>query len=499
MRAVFKTWGCAGGVAVWLWVQSWAAWATEAAEPAEKGEEHPAAVVVAATNAASMEAAEISSSNKTGSAEKPQPISEPSATNGASKESPKPVLINKTDSAEKPRHISSEIHPTSNIKIEADAGGIPDYEIKMGLARTQRRNGDYEPAEKDYLFVINSRAPDSMKKDAFSELAAMCEGLKQYVKAQRIYSEWMRMFPEDVSMPEVLLRQGLLYREMGANTRALAKFYSVMSSALSSKDDRVVDYYKKLVLRAQTEIAETYYLDGKYLDASEKFKLLLKLESPDLNRGVILFKLIRCLYSMEAWADVIARSETYLNGYPDSADQAEVRFLLASSLKKMGRTSDSLAQVTLLLQNQKKLAMVDPDKWRYWQQRTGNEIGNQLYQEGDFVNALLVYNRLAELDASPSWQLPVLYQIGLVYEQLKQPEKAAEVYGRILGRKADITSGKFSALQTVLDMAKWRQNRLSWQSKAEQVEKDFGAAAPQPETAPAPATTPSPAPETEKK
>jgi tetratricopeptide (TPR) repeat protein len=149
----------------------------------------------------------------------------------------------------------------------------------------------------------------------------------------------------------------------------------------------------------------------------------------------------------------------------------------------MGRTSDSLTQVTLLLQTQKKLALTDPDKWRYWQQRTGNEIGNQLYQEGDFVNALIVYTKLAELDSTPSWQLPVLYQMGLIYEQLKQPEKAVETYGRILARQTEIPPDKLTALQTVIDMAKWRQNRLNWQAKAEQVQNDLGAAAPQPQPA----------------
>jgi len=366
--------------------------------------------------------------------------------------------------------------------LPAEAAGLHDYEIKLSLARDQRRSKDYEMAEVGFLYVINSSAPDDVKQQALSDLAAMCEETRQQVKAQRIYTEWIRMYPQDPSLSEVYLRQGLLYRDMGASTRALAKFYAVMSSAISAPSERA-DYYKRLVLRAQTEIAETFLLDGKYSEAADKFKLLLKLENPDLNRSLILYKLIRCLYSMGEWGDAVSRAEVYLRNYPDSEDQAEVRFLFASSLKKMGRTSDSLTQVTLLLQTQKKLALTDPDKWRYWQQRTGNEIGNQLYQEGDFVNALIVYTKLAELDSTPSWQLPVLYQMGLIYEQLKQPEKAVETYGRILARQTEIPPDKLTALQTVIDMAKWRQNRLNWQAKAEQVQNDLGAAAPQPQPA----------------
>ena len=47
---------------------------------------------------------------------------------------------------------------------------------------------------------------------------------------------------------------------------ALAKFYAVMTGSLKLKFGSL-EYYQRLVLQAQTEIADTYYLQGKYLDA----------------------------------------------------------------------------------------------------------------------------------------------------------------------------------------------------------------------------------------
>lgn len=398
------------------------------------------------------------------------------------KEAVAPVQTNTEQSAADTMRMKSEIPPSANIKSEAEqttSVQMRDYALKLGLARSERRSADFAKAEADYLFIINSNASDNMKKVALSELAASCEESKQFVKAQKVYAQWTRQFPEDPGMLEILLRQGLLYREMGSSGMALTKFYTVMSTALSLKVDQM-DYYKRLVLRAQTEVAETYYLDGKYSDAADKLKLLLKLETTDLNREVVLFKLIRCLYKLETYPEAVAKAQTFLNDFPDSPNQAEARFLLASSLKKIGRTSDSLEQVSLLLQSQQKTAAADPDNWRYWQQRTGNEIANMLYQEGDFVNSLQVYTRLAELDSSPKWQLPVLYQVGLVYEQLKQPEKALGVYERILSHAKDPGIESLSAVKTVIDMAGWRQNRLTWQAKAEKVERDLGTATPEP-------------------
>ena len=79
------------------------------------------------------------------------------------------------------------------------------------------------------------------------------------------------------------MRQGLIYRQMGVNNLAISKFYAVMSTALKLKLENM-DYYKKLVLQAQIEIADTYYQEGKYDEAAEFFSRLLKTGNPDLDQ-----------------------------------------------------------------------------------------------------------------------------------------------------------------------------------------------------------------------
>ncbi len=94
------------------------------------------------------------------------------------------------------------------------------------------------------------------------ELALATQDNGEFVKAQQIYAQFLQHYPDDQSAPEILLRQGLLFRQMGVNTMAISKFYSVMSTALKLKLDNL-DYYKNLVLQAQTEIADTYYIQGQ--------------------------------------------------------------------------------------------------------------------------------------------------------------------------------------------------------------------------------------------
>jgi tetratricopeptide (TPR) repeat protein len=268
-------------------------------------------------------------------------------------------------------------------------------------------------------------------------------------------------------MPEILLRQGLLYREMGAPDLALSKFYAVMTGSLKLKFGNL-DYYQRVVLQAQSEIAETHYLQGKFEEAAEFYSRLLKLPGDGLNKSNIHFKLIRSLHALHRGLEVLVEGKTFIQQYTNSADIPEVRFFLAEAYKKSGQKDAALEQVFRLLESQQNASPENAKNWSYWQQRAGNEIGNQLYQEGDFVSALQIYTKLAALNSTLEWQLPVQYQIGLIYERLQQPGKAGQIYTSIIGRQKELASKADPGLQMVCDMAQWRIDFIKWQTQLEQ-------------------------------
>lgn len=366
---------------------------------------------------------------------------------------------------------SAESLATSNLIStgQPDKAVSPgkDYKAILESAIELKQDKQFKEAEAQFVRVLNSAAPVELHRTACLELALMAQDNKQSIRAQQIFSQFVSRFPDDPGTAEVLLRQGLLYREMGAPVMALSKFYAVMSTALRLKLDRL-DYYQRLVLQAQTEIADTYYLQGKFNEAAEFQQRLLKLDSPLLNRPQVVFKLIRSLSSLARDGEVVAQSDIFISKYPDSPDVAEVRFMMADSLKKLGRTREAMQQVLTLLQSQQAAAAQRPADWVYWQQRTGNEIANQLYKEGDYLSSLEIYRTLSGLNTNAAWQLPAWYQMGLVYERLQQPQKAAETYARILEREKEITGENASAsLSAVLDMARWRKEHIEWQLKTE--------------------------------
>lgn len=346
-----------------------------------------------------------------------------------------------------------------------------DLQTRLEAARKLRIDKEFGRSERALIQLLEGRAPEEIKRPALLELATVMQDQKEFQKAQEIFSEYVRRYPKDPSVPEVLLRQAYLYREMGVPVLALAKFYAVISACLNLQLDQM-DYYQKLVLRAQAEIAETYYLQSRFEEAIDYFNRLLKLEGSGLNRADVIYKLVRCYAGLQKHNDTISKANFYLDKYPDGPDAPETRYLLADALKKSGRNADSLKQIMELLELQHGKSKSDPAQWAYWQQRAGNNIANQLYREGDFLSSLQIYQKLAEMNSSPEWQVPVWYQIGLVYENLKQVEKAIETYNKIIEREKsseDLTP----SLKQIVEMASWRKQHLAWALKASLVNDEL--------------------------
>jgi tetratricopeptide (TPR) repeat protein len=316
--------------------------------------------------------------------------------------------------------------------------------------------------------LINQDPPEEVQRMALRELAQIAVDSQKYSRAQQIYSQYTQRFPQDPSTAEIQLRQGLLFRQMGAYNLAIAKFYAVMSSAITLRDEKLEEY-KNLVLLAQTEVADTYSQQGDYRQAASYYRRVLKLDHPQVNEPRIRHKLVHSLSQTTNLTDVIAEGQLYLDRCPTGLEQPEVRYLMASALQKLGRTQEALLQTFALLTSEQSRA--NPTNWAIWQQRTGNELANQLYQQGDYVSAIQVYDTLARIQETPAWQMPAWYQIGLAYERLGQQPKAIETYDRILDRSKEVKEPSAS-LKLVIDMARWRKDHLGWTASTAQEARD---------------------------
>lgn len=348
---------------------------------------------------------------------------------------------------------------------------------QLESGRKLRATGQWEAARRTLIAILEGDSPAEVQEAALLELALVAEEKKEFSRAQQIYNQFLKHFPDSQSGPEVLLRQGLMYREMGAQTLAIAKFYAVGSTALKLNSGNIATY-RRLVLQAQTEIANTYYLQGNYTEAADFLTRLLKQETVDLHRTKIRHRLVQCQEKLGDDKEVEVEAREFLRLYPDSAEAPEVRFLLANALKRMGRNRDSLQEVSKLLISQESMAKTNRQAWAYWQQRVGNEIANQLYREGDYINALEIYEGLLPLSRRLDWQVPLLYQIGLIYEKLSQPPKAGLAYSNLLAMTAMDATQVTPGVRSVVDMARWRAEQMQWQVQAQRTNAFFEGSAP---------------------
>jgi TolA-binding protein len=363
----------------------------------------------------------------------------------------------------------------SNLVMQADTTNAPDaatpeqlekYRAELEQACSLVTTRQFTLAEQNLLKLLAEKVPDVIRQPALLNLGAAVAAENDLPRAQAIYTQYLERWPTDLRVPEILLRQGGVFRQMGLDNLALTKFYGVMTAALSLKTDQM-DYYRQLVLQAQLEIAETYYQMGRYSDAAEFYSRLLKQPADALNRPLMQFRLVRSLAATAHNEQAVAAAQDFLAHFPDDSEAPETRYYLAQALKAEGQTGEALRQVLAFLQEEKKSAEDHPEVWAYWQQRVGNEIANSLYKEGDYVKALEIYLSLTKLDAAPAWQLPVKYQVGITYEHLLQPEKAVATYNEIVAAESAVGTNATPDLQAVFEMARWRAGFIRWQDKAE--------------------------------
>jgi tetratricopeptide (TPR) repeat protein len=392
---------------------------------------------------------------------------------------PPPAITNSITASNSPPAVAAAPTPALILNdtndmiaagLPAESDNIRQLRATLEDARHLRLMRQPTTAEPILVDLLNSSSPEVIQQSALLELALVAQDENNLVRAEQIYAQFVARWSNDKRAPEIFLHQGQLFRQMGLNSLAFAKFYSVMTAALSVKNDQL-DYYQKLVLDAQMEIAETHYQSGHYTEAADFFSRLLKQNNPAINHAEIQFRLIRSLQASGNQTETAAQSIDFLNRFPNSPNQPEVRFCLALALKELGRNSESLQQVLALLKEEKVQSKDHPEVWAYWQQRTGNEIANQLYREGDYPKALDIYLSLEQLDRTAAWQLPLRYQIGMTYERLLQPQLAMQSYSNIVSRQTDLGTNASPGLKAMVDMANWRIGFIKWQSKADNVNK----------------------------
>lgn len=337
------------------------------------------------------------------------------------------------------------------------------------LARQAAEQNKWPLTEHFLERMVDLPATDEEKKEALIEIAKTYELHENFPKAIAMYERISTLFSVAQDQPVRLLELGRLYRKLGANELAIARFYNVLNSSLTLSNRRL-ESSRAVALQAQAEIADTHFLLGDYPQARRYYELLSRLDLPQNERARVAFRFAHTLYLLGEVALAGAATQQFLEDYPDDPSAPECRYLLAMSLRALKKPAEAYQQILALVKEQDARKSKAPDKWLYWQKKAGNEFANDLYQRGEHLNALTIYQSLATLSDSPDWQWPVVYQMGLCFEKLRVDRRAAEAYKYIIdeSKKPERKLAELpDSVRGLVEMAQWRGEQLLWKTGTE--------------------------------
>ena len=400
-------------------------------------------------------------------------------------------------------------------------------DILLSLIAMHERNQAWVDTAKSYERFLEEFASDDLYPFESHEDAPGIPDLKSGLGSVEKWLEGRKRGAPTIT--ETHIRLGKVYRALGAHRMALNKFYDAINATLTlpqneafelaerKKGKQIEDRMDAESNQAMFEIAETFMDSEDYDNAIKFFDRLWRLEQlQDSDRSIVRFKQglahyrrasenmrkeermnrlppeqredLEIKFDQTPRADFAKVKETlrgYGTLYPQSPYVPEAHYLLALTYEQLNQDEESVNELIKLLKEsdfnpemvmsmENSRSMRDRDYiklnqlkriWNFWKKKTGNYLANKFFEDNEYYNAYRIYTALQDIDSSPSWQVPVLYQIGLCEEKLGNYVQATETYTSIedyVNSEQEAREGmaKNKYLNFVFGMAKWRKEQL---------------------------------------
>jgi tetratricopeptide (TPR) repeat protein len=400
-------------------------------------------------------------------------------------------------------------------------------DILLSLIGMHERNQAWVDAAKSYERYLEEFAADDSYPFEDHEDAPGIPDLKAQLGSVDKWLEGRKRGAPTI--PETHIRTGKIYRELGAHRMAFNKFYDAINATLTLPENPAFELADRKKggnfesrmdaesNQAMFEIAETFMDSEDYDNAIKFFDRLLRLEQMiDSDRSVVRFKKGLAHYRRASenlkkeermlrlppeerndreinfdqtpradFAKVKESLRGYGTLYPESPYVPEAHYLLALTYEQLNQDDQSVAELLKLLKEadfnpqlitsrEQSRTLRDRDQlelsklksiWNFWKKKTGNYLANKFFEDNEYFNAYRIYNALRDVDSSPSWQIPILYQIALCEEKLGNYVQAMETYTSIeeyINSEEDAREGMVNNeyLKFVYGMVKWRRDQL---------------------------------------
>lgn len=383
--------------------------------------------------------------------------------------------------------------PTENLRFKPKNDYIERQNQRAsarlkGLKVIRGSTNYLEEFTKNIESILSSDASEKLKEETrkltLLELAHLREEAAQkdrsgghLERALQLLAEFVERYPRDPAVPEVLLRQGHLLRQLGLQDEAIEKFYLVLR-AVPRLEGANLAYSRRLVLMSQSAIADTMADVGRHAEAVDLYSRILGSKSDELQVEIVRMKQLRSIREFSSAAVTEGSARRFLEDYPESEFIPEVRYMLGKAYQSQGDRPAAMEQYQLLLE---AIELAPEDRrahWQRWKLKVGNDLANQFFLEGDVAAALSLYRALAASHVDPKNRQTFLYQVGLCEERLGHGDAAVQTYSEILKMKDHGGASTNSVpLRLLQDMASLRVAVLTSEAEARRA-RESGKMAP---------------------
>jgi len=326
---------------------------------------------------------------------------------------------------------------------------------------------NFDEAQVLYLQIMHEELSLPQRLELLLEMNVLYELSHQTVKQIATLENFIELGKADPRKPEAYLELGHLYRRLGDFKKAQQSYHNVLNSSLAAHLSQF-ESIQSTALKAKIEIAETYLLMGDYPSASHYLNRIKHLNLSPKDRERVDFEIAHLFFLQGDFNLAAVHLQRFVDDFPDSSNKLEASFMLCQAYRELRRFEDALGAVLNLIQDEKITQAKDFQTILYWKIKAGNQVANAFYEQGDYAQALSIYQAMAPLNDDPNWQWPVLYQIGLCFEHLKLIPKAQEAYTLIVD--GDDQKKQLPAHPNQLHMssvaiqesAQWRLKQIEW-------------------------------------
>ncbi len=280
---------------------------------------------------------------------------------------------------------------------------------RVGSLSSTRTVEDAERIIREVLQLdVSSSVKTDFRKASLLQMATHGEQKRSLEEAQKYLSEYLQRYSDDALIPVVLLRQGDLYRKMGAYDLERQKCYDVIKAAPKVKlDDKFnLNYVKRVAFIARSQIADSFYAEAeklpfyaakvKYANAADMYKRLLR--DAEANKRVVSIKYIRSRFKQGEYPEVRRAGESYLelfSGVPEAHD-GEVRYLLLDAVRRtVGGDQDYLSGYRDWFGASPAVGHDGEElKWRL---KAASDLASELFDSGQHADSMEFFQALANL------------------------------------------------------------------------------------------------------